>query len=121
MSRRNQPLITGPPWLCRMVAWIPIPLAPGVSGLIFELEGAFGVQFRAEHFPWQKAGTDSTDFTAGELHEWVCACLLSMRQPVPTSSWHRVQHLLAHQTGTPPRLVRRETYVSRDLRFFEGG
>ncbi len=119
MRRRNEPLITRPKWLCPALSWMHLPLRPTVMDLLVPIEMSFGAKLRREEFPWRAVEVDAADFTAGELHEWVCSQLRTLGKPVPFSSWHRIQRILAHLTGFEPRLVCRASYIQRDLRFFE--
>lgn len=121
MYRRSKPLIVCPEWLGRVLSTIPFPLRPDVRELLFHLERAFEVKLDAKQFPWSAVEVDKADFTAGELHEWVCAQLRHQGRFIPHSSWHRVQSMLAEQTGTPAERVRPNAYVQRDLHYFEGG
>jgi hypothetical protein len=106
-------------WLCSFFKWFP--LRPDVMELVIETEMCFDTVFHRKDFPWMDAAEHKSDLTAGELHDWVCQQLRLENKPVPPSSWHRIQHLLADLTGTPPALIRHGSYVQKDLRYFEGG
>ncbi|MDB5325759.1 MAG: hypothetical protein JWM57_1328 [Phycisphaerales bacterium] len=57
------------------------------------------------------------DWTAGELHDWVMHLCSERGAAVPPSSWHRVQLVLVDVTGKSPKLIRRGTFVIRELGF----
>lgn len=57
------------------------------------------------------------DLTAGEVHRSICARLRELERPVPPSSWHRVQRILAQITRTSPKRIHLQSYLKKDLGF----
>jgi len=55
--------------------------------------------------------------TAGEMHDWVAQMCAEQGVKLPPSSWNRVKKVLVDVTGTSPKLVRRDTWIVRDLGF----
>ena len=55
--------------------------------------------------------------TAGEMHDWVAQMCAEQAVKLPPSSWNRVKKVLLDVTGTSPKLVRRDTWIVRDLGF----
>ena len=106
--------------VCQNVSrWFP--LAPELLDLVFWLERSFGVKLDRKEFLRVFGQREPVDFTAGELHDWVCEEIWRKGKTVPFSSWHRVQRVLFDLTGKLPQSIRRGSYIDRDLGYFEGG
>ncbi len=58
-----------------------------------------------------------SDITAGELHDWLVAILRQRGVAVPFSSWNRVRLILADIVGKPPQIIRRATFIVKELGF----
>jgi hypothetical protein len=63
------------------------------------------------------AGRKPPDVTAGELHQWVVKLLEARAVAVPHSSWNAVRLELAKVLCKPPQIIRRDTFLVRDLGF----
>ena len=57
------------------------------------------------------------DATAGEMHDWVVGICADQGVEVPFSSWNRVKKILMDVTGKSPRLIRRGTWIVKELDF----
>jgi hypothetical protein len=82
--------------------------------VVFRLENSFGIKICRTKIDSVNGPPGS--ITAGEAHERGCRLLRERGQPGPPSSWRRVQSVLSEATGTPPRLIRRDTRLRQDLR-----
>lgn len=67
-----------------------------------ELEETFGEALDMPELTPERCPECGADMTVGELHERICHQLQDHGKRIPCSSWHRVQHALAHATGCPP-------------------
>ncbi len=82
--------------------------------VMLELERQFGVRLEASDIR-PEFGTSERDLTAGRLHDLVCSKCQSLNIPVPRSSWNRVRIAIAKSLGIKVKLVRRETWLRREL------
>jgi hypothetical protein len=57
------------------------------------------------------------DATAGEVHDVLVELCTHQGVAIPPSSWNRVKKALADVTGTAPDLIRRETWLVKELNF----
>lgn len=120
MRANSKASSANPNWLCRALSSI-FPLRPGFTDLLFRLERSFRVKLDGNAFPWKDVDIDRADFTAGQLHDWIRDQLRRQGRPVPSGSWRRVKAVLVDGAGVAPSEVRPESFVQRDLRYFEGG
>jgi len=51
------------------------------------------------------------------MHDWVVRLCVDQNVPVAHSSWNRVKMVLTDVTGKSPRLIRRETWIVKELDF----
>ena len=83
----------------------------------FRIEKSFGLKLDRriawEHLPKRKPA----DWTIEELHDWVVQLCVDQSIPVPRSSWNRIKLVLVDVTGKSPKLIRRGTFVVRELGF----
>lgn len=82
----------------------------------FRVERAFGIKVPRDAYDRLPRRTPF-DVTAGEVHDWVVRLCAEQGVKVPPSSWNRVKIALVDVTGSPPSLVRRDTWVVRELDF----
>ncbi|HEV2296232.1 MAG TPA: hypothetical protein VGR35_20475 [Tepidisphaeraceae bacterium] len=55
--------------------------------------------------------------TAGEMHDWIAQLCVEQGVAPPPSSWNRVKKVLVDVTGKSPKLIRRETWIVKELGF----
>ena len=82
----------------------------------FRIERSFGIKVRRGDYE-RLAKRVPFEATAGEVHEWVVGLCVERGVEVPPSSWNRVKMVLVDVTGASPKLIRRETWIVRELGF----
>lgn len=91
----------------------------GIDLLDFNMriEKLFGAELPMRDVPPFLTGKKKEEITAGDLHRWVVHLCETKGMKVPPSSWSRVRLALAKVVKKPPRQIRPETLIVRDLGF----
>src|SRR5580765_365725 len=82
----------------------------------FRVEKAFRIKMPREVFD-RLPQRIPFDATAGEMHDLVLSVCAHQGVHAPPSSWNRVKKVLVDVTGKSPKLIRRETWIVRELGF----
>ncbi|MCE9604946.1 MAG: hypothetical protein K8U03_08600 [Planctomycetia bacterium] len=84
--------------------------------VFLEFERQFGVRLESADLRPEFASRER-DLTAGRLHEIICEKCKASNIPVSRSSWNRFRWIIAKTLGIKANLIRRETWLRRELDF----
>ena len=82
----------------------------------FRIEKAFRIKVPREAYD-RLPKRNPFEATAGEMHDWVAQLCAEQGVQLPPSSWNRVKKVLVDVTGKSPKLIRRETWIVKELGF----
>ncbi len=83
--------------------------------MTFRLERSFAIKKLNQDDFKDFFDLQQRDIQAGRVHECVCRALVHAGMPIPKSSWHRVQICIAQAIWIPPKKIKPESWLFKDL------